>query len=97
MSTIQNVLIVGNDSAFLVELVNKFYKEGWHIDLLTETQIHSRLPGEVVSYRFGYASASVKELMESCLPQLVIFTGAYDPASAMEDPARRAQANIPRD
>jgi nucleoside-diphosphate-sugar epimerase len=87
VSMIQNVLIVGNDGAFLVELVNKFFKEGWHVDLLTETQLHSRLPGEVTAYRFGVASASVKDLMESCLPQLVLFTGAYDPLSArQEDP-----------
>jgi len=75
---INNVLIIGNEGAFFVELVNKYYKEGWHICILSEQQARSHLPGEVEQYRFGYASASVQELMESCNPQLIIFTGAYD-------------------
>ena len=61
-----------------MELMQKFYKEGWHIDLLSERAVQSRLPGEVEQYVFAYASASVQELIESCTPQLVIFAGAYD-------------------
>lgn len=93
MSTIHNVLIVGNDGAFLVELVNKFYKEGWRISLLAEQPVKSRLPGEAEQYVFDYASASVHELMGSCAPQLVVFTGAYDPHSALCGEARKADTS----
>jgi nucleoside-diphosphate-sugar epimerase len=78
VSTIKSVLMVGNDGAFLVELIQKFYKEGWHIDLLSEQAMQSHLPGEVEQYVFPYASASAEELIESCTPQLVIFAGAYN-------------------
>ena len=93
MSTIRRVFIVGNDGAFLIELVNKFYKEGWHIDLLSEQTIHSRLPGEVETYRFAFQSASVKELMESCAPELVLFTGAYDARCSWRDETHRADTS----
>ena len=61
-----------------MELIQKFYKEGWHIDLLSEQAMQSHLPGEVEQYVFPYASASAEELIESCTPQLVIFAGAYN-------------------
>ena len=90
MSDTNTVLIVGNSGAFHVELVNKFFKEGWHISLLTEQQGHIRLPGDIEQYQFGYSSASVKKLMESSHPQVVVFTGAYDTRFAWKDNSRDA-------
>lgn len=93
MICIKTVLIVGNEGAFFVELVNKFFKEGWRICLLSEKPIRSRLPNEVEKYRFGYASPSVQELIEGSKPEMVIFTGAYDTLYTWQEDALEAETS----
>lgn len=75
-----NVLIVGGDSVFVSQLIEKFNKEGWEVYLLTGSKNPTRRhPYVFEQYDFRYDTDSIKEIINSATPDLVLFTGAYDP------------------
>ena len=74
-----NVLIVGGYSVFVSQLIEKFNKEGWEVYLLTGSKHPSGRHAYVFEqYDFPYDSESIKEIIDSAAPDLIIFTGAYD-------------------
>lgn len=73
------VFIAGGYNVFVSQLVEKFNKEGWEVHLLTGTKSQGkRHPGVFEQYDFPYDSDSIKDVLDSATPDLVIFTGAYD-------------------
>ncbi len=74
-----NVLIVGGYSVFVSQLIEKFNKEGWEVYLLSGNKNPSRRhPYVFEQYDFRYDTDSIKEILDSASPDLVVFTGAYD-------------------
>lgn len=74
-----NVLIVGGYNVFVSQMIEKFNKEGWEVYLLTGSKNPSRRhPYVFEQYDFLYDSDSIKEIIDSASPDLVVFTGAYD-------------------
>ena len=74
-----NVLIVGGYNVFVSQLIEKFNKEGWEVYLFTGSKNPTgRHPYVFEQYDFPYDTDSVKEILDSAAPDLVIFTGAYD-------------------
>lgn len=75
-----NVLIVGGGSIFVSQLIEKFNKEGWEVYLLSGNKNPIRRhPYVFEQYDFRYDTDSIKEIIDSAAPDLVLFTGAYDP------------------
>lgn len=73
------VLIVGKYGFFVSRLIEKYNKEGWEVYLLTgDAHSHSRYAHVFEVYNFKYDTDSIKSIIESASPNLVIFTGAYD-------------------
>lgn len=75
-----NVLIIGGGSVFVSQLIEKFNKEGWEVCLLTGSRNPTRRhPYVFEQYDFPYDTDSIKEIIDSASPDLILFTGAYDP------------------
>lgn len=73
------VLIAGGYNVFVSQLIEKFHKEGWEVYLLTGSKKPSRRHAYVFEqYDFSYNSDSIKEIIDSASPDLVVFAGAYD-------------------
>lgn len=73
------VLIVGKYSVFVSQLIEKYDKEGWEVYLLTGSNKKNRRYKNVFEqYDFQYNTDSVKNVIDSASPDLIIFTGAYD-------------------
>lgn len=74
-----NILIVGGYSVFVSQLIEKFNKEGWEVYHLTGSKHPTRRhPYIIEQYDFPYDTDSIKEILDSASPDLVLFTGAYD-------------------
>ena len=74
-----NILIVGGYNVFVSQLIEKFNKEGWEVYLLTGSRHAThRHPYVIEQYDFPYDTDSIKEILDSAAPDLVLFTGAYD-------------------
>ena len=74
-----NILLIGGSSVMMDEMTDKFKKNDHRIYLLTGQR------DKTVSYRhvfqrydLAYDDDSVKDIMESASPDLVVFMGAYD-------------------
>lgn len=80
-----SILIVGNYGTFTDELIHKFYKENWRIYTLTSSKKLIKPAHVFEQYVFHYDSDSVKEIISSCRPDAILFTGAYDPLFQWKD------------
>lgn len=80
-----SILIVGGYGTFTEELINKFYKEKWQIYTLTNSRRLVKPAHVFEQYTFAYDSGSVEEVITSCRPDAILFTGAYDPLYRWED------------
>jgi RmlD substrate binding domain. len=74
-----SVLIVGGYGTFTNELINKFYKENWRIYTLVSGKKHTKHEHVFEQFLFDYDSDSIKDIIGSCRPDVILFTGAYDP------------------
>src|SRR5690554_6973009 len=59
-------------------LINKFYLEKWTIyTLINNKNIHK--PKHVIEqYVFDYKNDKIREIIKSCRPAVILYTGAYD-------------------
>lgn len=74
-----NVLIVGGNGEFVSQMIEKFNKEGWEVYLLTGSKNPTRRhPYVFEQYDFRYDTDSIKEIIDSAAPDLILFSGAYD-------------------
>lgn len=74
-----NVLLIGDESKILEAMIDKLNKCNHRIYWLTGKKEKSRLRKRVFeTYSFLYTDSSVKEIIESVGPDVVLFMGAYD-------------------
>ncbi|MBE5966459.1 MAG: NAD(P)-dependent oxidoreductase [Lachnospiraceae bacterium] len=87
-----SILIVGGYGTLSKELIQKFYKENWRIyTLISDKKL--RKPAHVFEqYVFRYDSDSVKEVISSCRPDAILFTGAYDPLYQWDEESRTEES-----
>lgn len=72
------ILIIGNFDFFTKALIKKLYIEKWHIYTLVSSRKLIKPAHVFEQYVFDYSSNSVKEIIKSCRPDVIVFTGAYD-------------------
>lgn len=73
------VLLIGGGSVLMNSMIDKMNKNGHRVYLLTGKREHRFNYKHVFEkYNFPYESGSVKDIMESVRPEVVIFMGAYD-------------------
>ena len=75
-----SILIVGRYGILTRELINKFYKEDWRIFTLAGKEKTTKPDHVFEQYNFDYESSSIKEILDGCRPDVIVYTGAYDPA-----------------
>lgn len=80
-----NILIVGDYGTFVNELINKFSKENWPIYMLVNNKKNAKPSQVFEQYSFSYDSNSIKDILSSCRPDVILFTGAYDSAYQWDD------------
>lgn len=72
------ILLIGNYDYFIKALIKKLYIDKWRIYTLTSSGRLLKPSHVFEQYIFDYSSNSVKEIIKSCRPDTIIFTGAYD-------------------
>lgn len=72
----KNILLVGGQGTLLDELYHKLSREGIRVSVLTNGEKRTHLVRE---HHYAYDSDSVREVLDSCNPDTVLFLGAYDP------------------
>lgn len=72
------ILIIGNYNTFTNLLYKKFHTEKWRIYTLVNNKKLIKPIQVFEQYVFDYKSDTVKEVIESCRPDVILFTGAYD-------------------
>lgn len=80
-----NILIVGDYGTFVNELLNKFSKENWRIFMLVNNKKNIKPSQVFEQYSFSYDSNSIKDIISSCRPDVILFTGAYDTVYQWDD------------
>lgn len=80
-----NILIVGSYGTFTDELINKFHKENWYIYTLTTSKKRVKPAHVFEQYVFQYNSNNIKDIISNCRPDVVVFSGAYDPLYKWEE------------
>ena len=74
-----NIIVVGTTGTFAEMMVDRLYKEGHRIFVLTREkgeQHKSRKIFEV--YRFPYDNPCVKDVVDSVRPDVILYLGAFD-------------------
>lgn len=75
----QKILIIGAYGTFTNELIQRFYKEKHTIYLICGENEKKKSRKVFEQYSFSYQSGSMRRIMESVKPDIVLFTGVYDP------------------
>lgn len=71
-----NILLVGNAGNFMRLMINRLNKEGHRVFVLTEEPKKGYSLKKVFEvYHFSYEDACVREVLESIMPQVVVFLG----------------------
>lgn len=87
-----SILIIGSYCTFTNELIHKFNKENWRIYTLTNNKKRMKPMHVFEQYLFRYDSDSIKEIISSCRPDIVLFTGAYDTLNQWEEDKAKAES-----
>lgn len=80
-----SILIVGSYGTFTNEMIHKFYKENWRVYTLISNKKLIKPAHVFEQYVFKYDNDSVKEIITSCRPDAILFSGAYDPLYKWDD------------
>ncbi len=73
-----NILIIGDYNPLTNHLIEKLHTEKWHIYTLISNKKLLKPLHVFEQYVFDYQSDSIKEIVASCRPDVVLFSGAYD-------------------
>ncbi len=74
------VLLIGGEGSLINSLTDRFYKEGHRIFRITGARFIKTANSHVFEqYDFPYDSPVIGEIFESADPDIVVFTGAFDP------------------
>ena len=85
------VLLIGGESRLMDGLINKFNKDGHRVYLLTGSRNAKTSYQKVFEkYNFNYDSDSIRNILVSTNPDVVIFTGAQDTHYRWEDARKEA-------
>ncbi len=85
------VFLIGGESRFMDGLINKFNKDGHRVYLLTGSRNAKTSYQKVFEkYNFNYDSDSIRNILVSTNPDVVIFTGAQDTHYRWEDARKEA-------
>ncbi len=77
-----NVLLIGGAGSLLDSMVNRLYKEGHRIFLLTgEKKNKERHKHIFESYHFDFENESIPQVFESVRPDVTLYLGACDPGA----------------
>ena len=87
-----SILIVGSYGTFTNELIHKFYKENWRIYTLISNKKLLKPAHVFEQYVFNYDSDSIKEIINSCRPDAILFAGAYDALYKWDDESIREES-----
>ncbi len=87
-----SILIVGSYATFTNELILKFYKENWRIYTLISSKKITKPAHVFEQYVYKYDSDSIKEIINSCRPNVILFSGAYDSLYQWEEESVKAEA-----
>lgn len=87
-----SILIVGSYGTFTNEMIHKFYKENWRIYTLISSKKPIKPAHVFEQYAFKYDSDSIKEILTSCRPDAVLFSGAYDPLYQWDNKSDREES-----
>lgn len=87
-----SILIIGSYCTFTNELIHKFHKENWRIYTLTSGKKRMKPMHVFEQYNFRYDSDNIKEIINSCCPDTVLFTGAYDTINRWEEDKAKAES-----
>ena len=91
------VFLVGGESRFMDAMINKLNKDGHRVYLLTGSKnSHTSYQKVFEKYNFEYESDSVREILVSANPDVVIFMGAQDTRYNWEN-ARRTSVQFTAD
>ncbi len=85
------VLLAGGGSVLMNAIIDKLNKNGHRVYLLTgkkENRFSYRRVFE--KYNFSYESGSIKDIIDSIKPDVMVFTGAYDTNFSWESPRQEA-------
>ena len=85
-----NVLLIGGPSQLMDTMVDVVNKNGHKSYVLMEGgKLSSAYRHAFERYSFPYQDESVKDIIRSVEPQVVLFTGAHDPSFAWEEKGSR--------
>ena len=85
------VLLIGGESRLMDGLISKFNKDGHRVYLLTGSRNAKTSYQKVFEkYNFNYDSDSIRNILVSTIPDVVIFTGAQDTHYRWEDARKEA-------
>ena len=81
-----NIIVVGTTGTFAEMMMDRLYKEGHRIFVLTREK-NSKYRGRKVFevYRFPYENPCVKDVVESVRPDVILYLGAFDRSYRWED------------
>lgn len=74
-----DILLIGSTGSLMRRMIEKLYKEGHRIFVLTEEGKEIPAYRKVFeTYRFSYDNACIREVFVSVKPQVTLFFGAFD-------------------
>ena len=89
--------LIGGEGRFMDAMINKLNKDGHRVYLLTGTKnSHTSYQKVFEKYNFEYDSDSIREILVSANPDIVIFMGAHDTRYDWENP-RKTSAQFTAD
>lgn len=81
------VLMIGGSGVFMNAVIDKLNKNGHRVYLLTgQAEKRGNYSRVFERYDFPYDTGSMKDILESVAPDVVLFTGAYDTNFDWESP-----------
>lgn len=92
VNNIRSVLVVGSYGTFVENLINKLNKEEWRIFTLVSDKFCAKPARVFEQYNFDYTSDSISEVIGSCRPDVILFTGAYDLLYQWREKTQRADS-----
>ena len=81
-----NIIVVGSTGTFTEMILDRLYKEGHRIFVLTREK-NSKYRGRKVFevYRFPYDNSCVKDVIDSVRPDVILYLGAFDRSFLWEE------------
>lgn len=73
------ILLIGAYGTFTNDLIQRFYKEKHTVYLICGENVKHKSRKVFEQYSFSYQNSSMRRIIESIKPDLVLYTGVFDP------------------